>query len=55
MQYCPTVPYSDIPTWRFIMPLINLQRHEEIKDQSKQLNQVIVVYCPKLLRTEFCQ
>ena len=35
IQYCPTVPYSEIPPWKFIMPLIDLQLQEEIKRKSK--------------------
>ncbi len=35
IQFCPTVPYSEIPPWKFIMPLIDLQLQEEIKRKSK--------------------
>lgn len=28
-QYCPTVPYSDIPPWKFTMPLIDLHLQKE--------------------------
>ncbi len=35
IQYCSTVPYSEIPPWKFIMPLIDLQLQEEIKSKSK--------------------